>query len=227
VDPEKIENLGCSAVHNQYFPLVFPFLSLLCGPVLSADFGRTQGHFGVTPGGGAGYTLPIWTPAGPNGVSPSIAVVYNSQGGNGLLGVGWNLAAVSAIERCPRTKHQDDLTAAVDLSSADRYCLGGNRLRLYSGTYGAAGSVYLTEIADYSRITAYSSVGSGPQYFIVEAKDGRKFEFGNSPNSRVMLGTNVLRWMLNKVYDRNGNNYIVTYNNNLAGLSGFAEPGLT
>jgi hypothetical protein len=102
----------------------------------------------------------------------------------------------------------------------DRFCLGGNRLRLGSGTYGAAGSVYLTEMADYSRITAYSTAGNGPEYFVVEAKSGLKYEYGATASSRVLLGTTALRWMLNKVYDRNGNNYVVTYNN----ATGFAVP---
>src|SRR5206468_1894592 len=53
----------------------------------------------------------------------------------------------------------------------------------------------------------------GPDHFIVEAKSGLKYEYGNVANSRVMLGTTVYRWMLNKVFDRNGNTYIISYNN--------------
>jgi hypothetical protein len=121
---------------------------------LTADFGRTQGSFGVSPSGAATYNIPIWTPPGPNGLTPSISLNYNSQSGNGLLGVGWNLNATLSIERCARTKHQDSEAAAPDLSVNDRFCINGNRLRVSSGTYGAAGSVYFTEIADYSRTTA-------------------------------------------------------------------------
>jgi len=185
-----------------------------------ADFGRTTGSFGLSPSGAANYTIPIWTPPGPNDIQPSLALKYSSQSGNGLAGVGWNLAAVSSIERCPRTTAQDGVDAAIALSTSDRFCIGGNRLRLASGTYGAAGSVFFTEFADYSRITAYSSAGNGPQYFIVEAKSGLKYEYGNTSSSRVILGTTVLRWMLNKVSDRNGNNYVVSYTN----TGGFAVP---
>jgi hypothetical protein len=52
----------------------------------------------------------------------------------------------------------------------DRFCIGGNRLRLASGSYGAASSVYFTEIADYSRITAFGIAGNGPQYFVVPSQ---------------------------------------------------------
>jgi hypothetical protein len=191
-----------------------------------AEFGRTNGTFGVS-GGAANYTIPVWTPPGPNGLTPSIALTYSSASGNGVGGVGWHLSAVSSIERCARTKHQDTNAGAVDLTSNDRFCIGGNRLRLHSGaSYGAAGSVYFTEIADYSRITAYGAAGNGPAYFIVEAKNGLRYEYGNSTSSRVFPGvsptisTTAHRWMLNKVSDRSGNNYIISYNN----VNGFAVP---
>ncbi len=51
-------------------------------------------------------------------------------------------------------------------------------------------------------------------------KSGLKYEYGGTASSRVVLGSTVLRWMLSKVYDRNGNNYVVSYNN----ASGFAVP---
>ena len=103
---------------------------------MAADFGRSSGTFTVSSSGSATYTIPIWTPPGPNGVTPSISLNYSSQGGNGLAGMGWNLSAARSIERCPRTKHQDGSVGAVALSTSDRYCIAGNRLRLYSGAYG-------------------------------------------------------------------------------------------
>jgi RHS repeat-associated protein len=208
---------------------LFAFIILvnLTAPAL-AEHGRTAGAFNVS-GGSATYTIPIWTPPGPNGIQPSIALQYNSQSGNGLGGVGWSLSAISSIERCNRTIGQDGFSAGIDLSTADRYCINGNRMRLQSGTYGAAGSVYYTELADYSRITAFGAVGTGPQYFVVEAKSGLKYEYGATTDSRVFVGvapgfisTTPARWMLNKVYDRSGNKYVVSYNNS----NGFAVPDL-
>ena len=186
----------------------------------AVDPGRTNGSFGVSNSGAATYNISIWTPPGPNGITPKIAVGYSSQAGNGLAGIGWNLSAATSISRCERTKAQDGNAAAVDLTLGDRFCLGSNRLRLGSGAYGTAGSVYYTEIADYSRITAYGTMGGGPYYFIVEGRDGLKYEYGNTTSSRVVLGGTVLRWMLNKVYDRTGNNYVISYNN----TNGFAVP---
>jgi RHS repeat-associated protein len=185
-----------------------------------SEYGRTAGQFDVS-NGSATYDIPIWTPAGPNGMTPGIPLNYSSTRGNGIGGVGWSLSAVSSIERCPRTKHQDGGGAPIELTLNDRFCIGGNRLRAQPGAaYGAPNSVYFTEMADYSRITAFNSEGNGPRYFVVEAKNGLKYEYGATANSRVMLGATVLRWMLNKVYDRSGNNYVVSYLN----TTGFAAP---
>lgn len=76
-----------------------------------ADPGRTPGGFDVSSSGAATYAIPIWTPPGPNGLTPSIALTYSSNAGNGLGGVGWNLAATSSISRCNRTKHQDGVAS--------------------------------------------------------------------------------------------------------------------
>ena len=79
---------------------VLGVLALVSGAAVAVDFGRTAGSFAVSPSGAAVYSIPIWTPPGPNGLTPTISVNYNSQGGNGLAGVGWNLSAVTSIERC-------------------------------------------------------------------------------------------------------------------------------
>jgi hypothetical protein len=108
--------------------------------------GRTAGQFAVSPTGAATYSIPIWAAPGPKGLQPQIALVYNSQQGNGYLGVGWNLAGLSSIYRCNLTSAQDAAPAPVSLVTSDGYCLDGQRLRLTSasGTYGATGSTYQT-----------------------------------------------------------------------------------
>ena len=91
-------------------PLRIAMLVLLhaaLGTTAHAAVGRTAGDFGVSQGGAASYTIPLWTPPGVNGLAPSLALVYSSNGGNGFYGVGWNLSGLSTITRCSQTWAQD------------------------------------------------------------------------------------------------------------------------
>ena len=163
-------------------------------------------------------------PPGPRGIQPNLAITYNSQSGNGILGPGWNLAGLGAITRCNKTSKEDTTPAPVALLTSDGYCLNGNRLRLTSGTYGAAGSIYQTEIADFSQITANSAAGNGPASFTVKGKDGLTYEYGTSASARILYGTTAGVWLLNKVSDRYQNSYTVTYGTGAAGSSAVGVP---
>jgi RHS repeat-associated protein len=190
------------------------------------SFGRTLGHFAVSSTGSGQYTIPFPIPRGPGGVQPNISLRYDSQLGDGIVGPGWTLSGLGAITRCVKTYAQDTVAAPVALSTADGYCLNGNRLRLTSGTYGVTGSTYQTEIADFSNITAYGTAGNGPQYFIAQTKDGLYYEFGNSASSRITASgaTTPYQWLVSKVRDHAGNNYIVNYGTSQTGSSGIGVP---
>jgi hypothetical protein len=158
--------------------------------------------------------------AGP--ITGNRALVYTSGSPNDIMGPGWSLAGLSVISRCNQTYAQDGQAGPVTLTSTDVYCLDGNRLRLTGGTYGAAGSTYGTEIETFSLITAYGTAGNGPSYFIVSGKDGNYYEYGATSNSQAFAGSGSTpyAWLLNKVYDRFGNNLIITYSTS----SGTVEP---
>jgi RHS repeat-associated protein len=190
--------------------------------------GRTAGQFNVSAVGSAQYSIPIWAPPGPRGMQPSLALVYDSHSGNGPLGIGWSLAGLGAITRCNLTVAQDTTPAPVALVTTDGYCISGSRLRLTGGTYGTSGSTYQTEIADFSNITANGVAGNGPQYFVVQGRNGLTYYYGytdsngNGANSEVLATgtTTALTWLLSKVVDRAGNNYVINY----TALTGTAVP---
>lgn len=176
--------------------------------------GRTAGQFSISPTGAATYNIPIWTPPGARDIEPHLALHYTSGGPDGPMGPGWALSGQSMISRCAKTwASSGGAPAGVTLTTSDDICLDGNRLRLVTGSPMTAGATYQTELADFSNVKAYSAQGNGPQYFIVQGKDGRYYEYGNSTDSRVYSSgqTTPYVWALNKVRDRDGNYLTVTY----------------
>jgi hypothetical protein len=179
----------------------------------NAAVGRTSGSFGVSNSGSANYSIPIWTPPGIKGMQAQLALVYDSNGGNGYEGVGWGIAGLASISRCAKTWAQDGERREVRDDLNDTFCLNGGKLRLVGGTYGTDGAEYRTEIESFARIRSYGTLGEGPAYFIVESKDGLIYEYGNTSNSQVeSVGQPTARlWTLSKVRDRSGNAILYTY----------------
>jgi RHS repeat-associated protein len=182
--------------------------------VTTSGVGSTAGKFDVGSNGAATYTVPLQVPPGINGMEPKLALTYNSQGGNGLLGVGWSLAGVSAISRCPGTIAVDGKRSGIDFS-AERFCLNGQRL-IYIGAASDGGREYNTEIENFLRIRAYGATASNPDYFKVWAKDGAIQSFGNisstGTDARFKPGAgNALLWPAVRTEDTYGNYISYTY----------------
>jgi RHS repeat-associated protein len=170
------------------------------------------GSFDVSPIGSATYRIPIEVPPGTAGMVPALTLDYDSGAGNGIMGMGWSLGGLPSITRCPRTMAQDGVRGGVNQDANDRFCLGGQRLMVISGAYGADGSEYRTEIDSYTRVIAHGSAGAGlgPSWFEVHTKAGQTMEFGRTVDAEVL--TNGARaWMVNKVIDAAGNYFTVTY----------------
>lgn len=160
--------------------LTFGFCAWSAGSVCAQM--TLPGSFGVSPSGAATYDIPIQVAPGVAGIEPKLSLSFNSQSGNGLLGLNWNLSGLSAITRCPQTKAQDGASAVlgINYASSDRFCLDGQRLMVIAGTHGATGSEYRTEIEAYSKVVAeaVSGVASAPAKFTVKTQAGLTMEYG-------------------------------------------------
>ena len=174
--------------------------------------GSTAAAADVTGTGGASYTIPLALPAGTNGVVPQLALSYNSQGGDGPLGMGWQITGTSVITRVPRNLYLDGDAQGIDLTTGDRFALDGVRLIGKSGTYGADGATYATEAESFATITSKGTSGTGPTSFEVVSKDGTIMEYGNTTDSRwPQSGTSRISWRLNRIRYKDGNYITFVY----------------
>jgi RHS repeat-associated protein len=174
--------------------------------------GYNIGNADVNSSGGAIYTIPMKLPDGTGGMVPDLAVTYNSQAGNGLLGVGFSLSGLSAITliNLPYyAKGETGITSYLDR----QFALDGNRLVLISGTHATNGAVYKTENETFSTITFYGIFGSGTEWFEVKTKDGKTIEYGRTANSKINFGasTSSLAFYINKTSDQFGNYLLYNY----------------
>ena len=177
--------------------------------------GALGGTVDVGALGGATYTIPIELPTGINGMQPSLDLVYNSQGGNGLLGWKWDLAGLSSITRTGQTRYHDGSVGGVTLNDfTDRFMLDGQRL-ITVASYEDSMEFKL-EQDDMSRIRAYYEL-KNLGHFVVWKADGTIVEYGRTTDSRILPQNGqlaVVGWLVNKVSDRYGNAILFEYNTN-------------
>lgn len=180
----------------------------------SLDFGSLPGSFNVSSSGAASYSIPIYAPPGAKGSTPSLSVLYNSSMHDGLLGTAWTLSGSSTIHRMGKNFFEDDsVVDGINLDATDVLAIDGNRLVKVND------STYRTKFESYRIIKSYGTTGNGPSYFKVTDNKGNIYEYGNSSDSKIEVGseTTLLGWKLNKVTDPNGNYMTYEYDNSVSG----------
>lgn len=197
----------------------------LCAPVFAAQIGSIQGQFSASPSGAASYTIPISAPGATAGLVPHVGLLYSSRGGNGLVGIGWQIAGISLIARCPPVIARDGSSGPLTFTSADRFCLDGQALLVKTGSYGADDSTYVSEQDNTLLVTAHASGGAGttattgPQWFEVRGPHGSIYEYGKTAESEVVVTfsgrfsstTAVRLWALDSITDPSGNSVVFHY----------------
>ncbi|HEX3043374.1 MAG TPA: FG-GAP-like repeat-containing protein [Bacillota bacterium] len=159
----------------------------------------------VDANGAFHYTYPLQLPPGTNGMAPKLNLVYNSNGDNGMLGVGWSLLDIPTIDR--------DRTFPVTFDDmTDHYIYNGERL-LYSDSTSGGDGYWHTKRESYERIQ-FIDPNTSSSYWVVTQKNGTKLYFGATADSHIdAVGQSgqARLWTLNKVIDLQGNYYTIEY----------------
>jgi hypothetical protein len=103
--------------------------------------------------GGFSTEIPILVPS-YHGLEPGLALSYNSSGGNGFVGAGWELSGFSVIER----RNKDGGWPRFD--GTDTYWLGGQKLVPCGGSGSpgcTSGGTHFAEVENYLRIDQVST----------------------------------------------------------------------
>ncbi len=185
--------------------------------------GVVNGDYSIN-NGQAFYNIPIPVAPGTAGFIPNLGISYNSASTEGLLGVGWNISGISIISRSPRDVFHNyasppsiKSSSPINLDNFDAVYLDGNYLKNTIIGYSPSAPAYKLDNDNFSEVTRIFSGGIAISYSVL-TKDGLKMEYGNTPDSRLMvkneLGVDVpLNYYINKVTDKLGNYYTYEYYN--------------
>ncbi|MBN7827663.1 hypothetical protein J0A66_20700 [Bowmanella dokdonensis] len=163
--------------------------------------------------------MPIVIPPGRAGMQPQVTLSYSSRGGNDIAGVGFSLSAGGSLSRCPPTMDQDEFASGIQYDlSIDKLCLNGQRLIAVSGTYGASGAEYRTELGSMARVIQLGgSINSLSAYFKVHLPNNNIQYYGQSAKVRADGKLVPISWLLDKEINPAGNQIDYSYSNVGAG----------
>ncbi|WP_427854352.1 SpvB/TcaC N-terminal domain-containing protein [Leptospira tipperaryensis] len=156
--------------------------------------------------GGVSLSYPIHTPSGRAGVEPKLTLSYSSTGGDGWVGVGWNLG-LGSITRTPEY-------GALYYDSRDSFTWNGTRLVKVAGGTTNENGTYRPEITGEDLVVLrLSNIESGGIWEVLDSS-GTKTIFGEAASSRIYnpsTPNQTYSWYLSKTEDRNGNYLQVAY----------------
>jgi hypothetical protein len=184
----------------------------------STPIGTIPGSIRVDDSGAARVSIPIKVPPAARGMQPELSLEYNSQLGDGPLGVGWMLGGQSAVTRCGHTLADDGAVAPVRMTDHDGLCLGGERLMLIEGTAFTVGAVYRPKRDDFTRVEiigagiATANACHGGYGFEARRRDGSIAIYGCSRDATIMTHLGPHTWALSSERDRFGNAIDYHYN---------------
>ncbi|WDP90450.1 MAG: VCBS repeat-containing protein [Desulfobacter sp.] len=146
--------------------------------------------------GAAVLEYPIRVPSGRNGLTPAVALNYNSSRRNGTAGVGWAMTT-SSIKRS--TKRGACYTC-------NRFTYNGEEIFPVSVDANGYGT-YRPEKQQAFSVIEFKTDNS----WSVTLKNGTVQEFGPAPETRQDNSHGTFQWLLSSVLDTNGNTLTYSY----------------
>ncbi|MCQ2228326.1 MAG: FG-GAP-like repeat-containing protein [Bacteroidales bacterium] len=202
-------------------------MSSMLSTVVAAQtlVGSMGGQFAVNEMGAATYTLPFDIPEGVNGMQPNIGLIYNSQSGNGIAGMGVSIYGISVISKAAKDIYHDESFAGFSYVYDAPLSIDGSRMLLKTGSNGVNGAEYCAENSPYE-IISIKQADDLSKYFVVKLKNGTTAYYGQTSDSkanchieqRVLGSTTGLSdllspyaWYLDRMEDSFGNYITYTY----------------
>ena len=161
----------------------------------------------ASPTGDAALSFPLEVPPGRLGMAPDLAITYDSQGGDGWLGMGWDLG-VPAVEVDTRFGvPRYDPARETETYRLDGALLAPEAVPAAPVPRSAERVFHRRVESAFERIVRH---GSNPADFWWEVtdKDGVRSIYGRSAAARLADyrgAGNVFRWSLEQVIDPHGN----------------------
>ncbi len=160
------------------------------------------------------YSVPISVPAGRHGTDPGLALSYQSDYGNGWVGVGWELE-VGSIERSIKSGVSytaESYVLRTPGSTIDLVNIDNNaNIEFRAQIEGAFLNIIKVTAAD-NRISWQVTDTDGVRYLYGETTASRQDDPANADH--------IFKWCMDKVIDTNGNFLDISYDKNVPNGTG-------
>ncbi len=171
--------------------------------------GSLEGELTVDGNGQSNFRMSLRVPPGSGGVAPNLALAYQSGGSDGVLGKGWSLIGPSVISVSAATKHYNQTSAPITLSSDGHYDLDGRRLVKINTIDETTHYIddYRTVVESRVRVRALrpKAEGSQPSHFIVTTGDQIRRVYGKDEGTQLSGEKGTLAWYMHRTEDASGN----------------------
>ena len=183
--------------------------------------------------GDARLAYPLEVPPGRQGMQPQLAVQYNSSGGNGWMGMGWDISmqAISIDTRWGVPRYEKDLETETYLLNGEQLTPVAHRGPLL---HRSADKVFHTRIEGQFRKIIRRGSHPNNYWWEVTDKNGTRFIYGADPVTQQRNEESTLTdgkgngflWVLREMRDTNGNFVRYHYANvNDTGVAGGSVMG--